>query len=256
MNFITGNGFKNLAHFIFDEHGFRQNKTVTNETPIFFVKTDYVDYFFSNTLLPKYKFKLITHNSDYNIDNKYLNYLNYYYLDKWFAQNINFVHDKLIPIPIGIANSEWPHGNTDILQKVIDIKYEKEQLIYANFNIRTNPNQRKYCLANIPNEFVENNVSFETYLTKTAKAYFTICPLGNGIDSHRIWESLYLRSIPVVENTYNITYMSKKYNLPVVVIEDWKLFRYLKLDIDLYQKMIKNFNLLSLTIKKIIYEKI
>jgi hypothetical protein len=256
MNFITGDGFKNLAHFIFDEHGFRQNNIIKNETPIFFVKTDYIDYFFSTTLLPNYEFKLITHNSDHGIETKHLKYLEYDYLNTWFAQNVNLKHDKLIPIPIGIANSEWAHGDINILQKIIKTKYKKEQLVYANFNVTTNPNQRKYCLANIPSKFVDNNVPFETYLAKTAKSYFTICPLGNGIDSHRIWESLYLNSIPVVENTYNIRYLSKKYHLPVILIEDWQIFPFLELDIKLYQKMIENFDSRPLTIQRIIYDKI
>jgi hypothetical protein len=257
MSFITGNGFKNFAHYIFDEHGFRKHKPIDNEIPIFFVKTDYIDIFFNNnSLLPNYKFKLITHNSDYSIGYKHINYINNTNLEKWFAQNVEYEHEKLIPIPIGIANSEWPHGDISVLQKVIDQKHDKQNIMYANFNIRTNPNQRKHCLANIPSEFVDNNVPFETYLDKTAKSYFTICPLGNGIDSHRIWESLYLKSIPVVENTYNVTYMSKKYQLPVILIEDWSHFPYLQLEINLYQKMIENFDPFSLTIPRIIYEKI
>jgi hypothetical protein len=257
MNFITGNGFKNFAHFTFDEHGLKQNKSVDNVSPIFFIKTDYIDIFFNNeSLIPRYKFKLITHNSDHSISSKHIEYIKNPNLEKWYAQNVEYEHEKLIPIPIGVANPEWPHGDISVLQKTIDQKYNKQNIMYANFNVKTNPNQRKYCLENIPSEFVDNNVPFETYLERTAKSYFTICPLGNGIDSHRIWESLYLKSIPVVENTYNISYMSKKYHFPIILIEDWQRFPFLELDIKLYQKMIENFDPCSLTIPRIIYDKI
>lgn len=249
MNFITGNGFRDLSHFILDEHGFRQNKSITNELPIFFVKTDYIDYFFSSDLLPNYRFKLITHNSDYNINNKHLGYLGYHYLDIWLAQNVNFIHDKLIPIPIGIANPEWPHGDITILQKIIDTKYKKEKLMYANFNIETNPVQRKYCLSNISKEFVENNISFEAYLTKTAKSYFSICPLGNGIDSHRIWESLYLKTIPIAETTVNIKYLIDRYNLPIILINDWSELTCLQLNSQLYYSVIANFDYKKLNLE-------
>jgi hypothetical protein len=30
------------------------------------------------------------------------------------------------------------------------------------------------------------------------KTHFVICPSGNGMDSHRIWESAYLGAVPVI----------------------------------------------------------
>jgi hypothetical protein len=36
------------------------------------------------------------------------------------------------------------------------------------------------------------------YLREIGQSIFTICPMGNGVDSHRVWESLYLGSIPIV----------------------------------------------------------
>lgn len=244
MNFITGDGFRNLANFIFDENGFEKNENISeNQIPIYFVKTDYIDIFFtSKNLLPKHKFKLITHNSDYDIHQKHLNYINYDFLEVWFAQNVNYIHEKLIPIPIGIANRKWPHGNTDIFQEVINQNNKKEQLIYANFNIHTNPHQRQNCIQHIPSKFIESNVSFKTYLEHTSQAYFSICPLGNGIDSHRIWESLYLKSIPIVEKTYNISYLIHKYKLPIIKINDWKELHSIDLSCTLYHRMISNFN--------------
>lgn len=242
MNFITGHNFKNLANYILDENGFRLNKPTKNNTPIYFVKTDYTHQFFNSVLLPNFPFILITHNSDYSININYSQYLQYEYLEKWFGQNINYKHDKLIPIPIGIANPEWPHGNIEILSKIINCEYKKNQIMYANFSLHTNPRQRGNCLRNIKPEFVENNVSFETYLTKIAKSYFNICPLGNGIDSHRIWESLYLKTIPIAENTYNISYLTKKYNLPILLINDWSELAKIELNETKYLETINNFN--------------
>lgn len=243
MNFITGHAFKNKANYILDEYGFRKNKD-NNQTsiPIYFVKTDYIHQFFNSALLPNFPFILITHNSDYGIDITYSQYLQYEYLKKWFGQNINYQHIKLIPIPIGIANPEWPHGNIDTLLNIINFKYYKSQTMYANFSLHTNPRQRRECLKYIKSEFIENNVSFETYLTKIAKSYFNICPLGNGIDSHRIWESLYLNTIPITENTYNISYLKNKYNLPILLINDWSELPYLDLNKNIYQKLIQKFD--------------
>lgn len=240
MSFITGNGFKNLANFIFDENGFRQNRPLNSKLPVFFVKTDYVDIFFNTSnLLPSQQFKLITHNSDHSINYHHLDYINNPNLQVWFAQNVDYEHPKLIPIPIGIANQEWPHGDISLLQKAVDQNYDKQQTMYANFNIATNPKQRRYCLKYIPSQFIENNVDFYTYLKHTAQAYFSICPLGNGIDSHRIWESLYLKTIPVVENLYNIRKLKKIWKLPIILIDDWQHLNSLQLNKNTYDSIIQ-----------------
>ena len=252
MEFITGNNFKRYCNFILDENGFRQQditRTKQQTTPIFFVKTDYVDSFFSGSLLPKENFILLTHNSDYSIGHQHIKYLEYPFLKSWYAQNVNFMHPKLIPIPIGIANSEWSHGDISILESVISSDLKKNKLMYANFNVNTNYKQRSYCLKFIDNRYIENNVPFKTYLNSTAKAYFSICPLGNGIDSHRIWESLHLRTVPIVENTYNIRYLQKSLNLPMIILNDWNELDPKELSPALYNNLIKFFNISSLDIK-------
>jgi hypothetical protein len=255
MEFITGNNFKKYCNFILDENGFRQQnitRTKPQTTPIFFVKTDYVDSFFSGSLLPKESFILLTHNSDHSIGHQYIKYLEYPFLKSWYAQNVNLIHPKLIPIPIGIANSEWPHGDVSTLESVILSDLKKNQLMYANFNVNTNYKQRLYCLKFIDNRYIENNVSFQTYLNNTAQAYFSICPLGNGIDSHRIWESLYLKTVPVVEDTYNIRRLQNSLNLPIVIVKEWKELTDLNLNIQLYNNTINSFNPDVLTIENFI----
>jgi len=255
MEFITGNNFKKYCNFILDENGFRQQnitRTKPQTTPIFFVKTDYVDSFFSGSLLPKESFILLTHNSDHSIGHQYIKYLEYPFLKSWYAQNVNLIHPKLIPIPIGIANSEWPHGDVSTLESVILSDLKKNQLMYANFNVNTNYKQRSYCLKFIDNRYIENNVSFQTYLNNTAQAYFSICPLGNGIDSHRIWESLYLKTVPVVEDTYNIRRLQNSLNLPIVIVKEWKELTDLNLNIQLYNNTINSFNPDVLTIENFI----
>jgi len=253
MNFITGNNFKHIANYILDEFGFRHNKH-TEDNPTYFVKTDYIHEFFNSPLLPNITFSLITHNSDHDINHSHAEYLGYNFLNRWFAQNVNYEHQKLIPIPIGVANPEWPHGNISILKAVIKENNIKKNIAYANFNIRTNHQQREYCLNNIPEKIVEieNNVDFYTYLKHTSQAYFSICPLGNGIDSHRIWESLYLHTVPIVEMTHNIKWLTKKYNLPIIIIQDWAELSQMTLNASLYETMIKNFNVNCLSIDNFI----
>lgn len=62
-------------------------------------------------------------------------------------------------------------------------------------------------------------VPLEKFWSEIAASKFTICPKGNGEDSHRIWEALYLGSIPVVENTVALRYFSE---LPLLYVEDFE----------------------------------
>ena len=52
---------------------------------------------------------------------------------------------------------------------------------------------------------------------------FVLCPRGNGIDTHRIWESLYMGSIPIViyENAHQLFT-----DLPILFINDWDEITY------------------------------
>ena len=50
-------------------------------------------------------------------------------------------------------------------------------------------------------------------------AHFVLCPFGNGFDSHRIWETLYSGSIPVVMNHHTFNCLD---DLPVIMVDDFK----------------------------------
>lgn len=252
MRFITGDGYRSICDYIFDEKGWRLNTNVKNFICTVFVKTDYIDKFIENNLINK-DFILITHNSDISITKKYKQYLEYQKLKRWYAQNVDFEHNKLMPIPIGIANPVWPHGDTKILQCVIEQNNIKQKKLYANFNIATNPKIRKHCLKYIDKKYIENNLSYQMYLTNLSKAYFSVCPLGNGIDTHRIWESLYLKTIPIVENTYNINYMIKKYKLPIITIGHWSELQDMELNQTVYKNLIYNFDPRILIVENMIH---
>ena len=49
---------------------------------------------------------------------------------------------------------------------------------------------------------------------------FVICPEGNGIDTHRLWEAFYLKTIPVMREN-EITPFLRGMNLPILYIHEW-----------------------------------
>ena len=179
--------------------------------------------------------KLISHNTDYPVDSKFIQYLDDDKLTHWYAQNAVLDHPKLTPVPIGIANKQWSHGNLDNLLSVINANHGKENIVYKNFDIGTNINVRRVIdqITNTNKIFMDRNWPQTEYLTRLSKSMFVISPPGNGIDCHRIWEALYVRTVPIVERSSAFRNFT---NLPIMFIDRWEdiTIDFLKTQIPLY----------------------
>lgn len=163
--------------------------------------------------------KLITHESDYEI-NEDLFLLKPQCIAKWYALNVNYEHQDLIPIPIGLANDYCP-----ITLKYHDIikKGTPEKLLYINHRVSTYSKDRKWIYEYFEtNEWCtvdEPNLSLEEYKNKLDNHRFILCPRGNGIDTHRLWESLYHGIIPIVEDHIQYKHLE---DLPAIVVDSFK----------------------------------
>jgi len=189
--------------------------------PIVFCYTHRIDLLAVKIDLFLNNFVLITHNSDHGIrenDANVLKILNNIKLQKWFGQNITFLHDKLHMIPIGIANSQWEHGTNNFNN---NINIDKMNDVYFNFNINTNYYKRHYCYEILRTRlnWLENVTSIEN-IQRLAQYKFCICPEGNGFDTHRLWEALYVKTVPIVIKS-EYSQILAKYNIPMVVLESW-----------------------------------
>ena len=169
-------------------------------------------------------FVLITHNSDGEIRdtlevNKILNFDKLYL---WFSQNICINHSNLRFLPIGFANSMWPHGNISIFKNSQFIENTiKSKKIYFNFNINTSLNKRQKCFDSLKNKLINlPNLPPRDNLMRLSEYEFSICPEGNGVDTHRLWESIYLKTVPIVIESEFTTILFKN-NIPLVVLKSW-----------------------------------
>ena len=170
-------------------------------------------------------FTLITHNSDYNLleEDPYIkSVLACPLLQCWWGQNLCFEHPKMRSLPIGIANSMWEHGRLEYYN--VPTTTKKTQFLYYNFGIQTNPEKRQVCAdalsylgPMLPMVPVKENIA------RLAKHRYCICPEGNGVDTHRLWEALYLGCIPIVLETPFIQALvhSMDNMLPIIVVKSW-----------------------------------
>lgn len=163
-------------------------------------------------------FVLIAHNSDNGVGLDDLDFLNHPFLERCWAQHAETAHTRLSPLPSGMANRQWGAAR---LEQIVAAarRIQKDKLLYANVN-PTHPS-RAYALkmaGQVAGATVESNVEFGHFVSELARHKFCLCPRGNGIDSHRFWESLYLDCIPVVVRPDWISAYSE---FPLLLLNSW-----------------------------------
>lgn len=169
-------------------------------------------------------FVLISHNSDENITRQYQALLDSDKIIIWYAQNVQMKHPKLHLLPIGIANSMWGHGNLGILEQNVSNLPNKSKDFYFYFNESTNSRERSYCKREIQRKglIFGNSQDFNSYLGNLAQHKFAICPAGNGVDCHRLWECYYLGVIPILLRSTFSEQLQEL--LPCILLDKWSDF--------------------------------
>lgn len=226
--FISGDGFRSYCDFIIDE----TDNTLQNFNPqdvkegsTIFLKTDFLEHFFQrfHPLIP-HRYILVTHNCDYAIPGSCSVYLDDPKLIAWFGQNVDrFQHPKLHPIPIGVANSYWHHGKIEVFKEVQELSKElpKKNWLYLNFEPWTYPQERTPVYEKFRSApFCKRTGSLEpkSFLLDLAESMFVLSPRGNGLDTHRTWETLLMGAIPIVRTSALDPMFDE---LPVLIIQDW-----------------------------------
>jgi hypothetical protein len=227
-DFLSGYNFARQSDVVFSETIPENNthKTYINDTfyldseNIIFCKIDHVLILFETIFSESdiSNLKLITHEGDYSVT-KELFLRKPECISKWYSTNVDYDHPDLIPIPLGLANDYC-----NITLKINDLKRDgnPEKILYINHRIENNIKSRKW----IYNYFSNNewctvdtpNLSLFQYKEKLDKHKFILCPSGNGIDTHRLWEALYHGIIPIVENNIFCKCLEE---LPVLVVDNF-----------------------------------
>jgi len=198
----------------------------------------------------------ITGHSDYGVTpDIYYKYKSQNHV--WFTFNKEVcAPNHLFALPLGLTNDcdDSPihriYGNTQVMQDVLDCAKgaiasdpaisakgaiasdpakgaDKEGgLVYMSFSIHTYPALRNWVwnyfqgqpwvTAETPQNTLESR---RAYLAQIARHKFVLCPRGNGIDTHRLWETLYMGSIPVVQRHVAL---EEFHELPIMWIDAWE----------------------------------
>jgi len=224
---------KNLSEFNIDDYkiisknseftGLKLKNLEIKNGDIVFCNSSYLSLFFKylERLNKITSITLITSQSDFSVTKKvFINKPES--VTRWFAVNVAYKDNCLIPIPLGLANNYSPKNIR--INDLVNFKFEKVKKVnklYVNLRKSTNYKERE----NIENIFrnkewvviKEPNLSIDDYISDLNKYKFIFCPWGNGFDTHRIWESLYCGSIPITKSHVGLSFG----NLPIISFENF-----------------------------------
>jgi hypothetical protein len=232
-DYISGEKFTDVCDILYNDESWVEQKGIKNIDKIHTIEKNKIILYcrpnfvtdLKNLGIFKYfgdRIILITHNSDYKIGEEIES------IHLQFSQNVNVVSDKIISLPIGLENSyNFPEiKKIEKMKTKLSEKKNIRNLIYMNHTISTNPFVRAPLyemfgnLSYFTTDWNRNNgIDFESYLDNIYNHKFVLSPEGNGIDTHRTWECLYLGTIPVERRNINNRGFEGK--LPICFVDDW-----------------------------------
>jgi hypothetical protein len=206
----------------YDEYiiGTRLKKRLADQKDVGYFKTDYLT---RDKTLP-YRV-IVTAHSDYPCDRKLYDKFSHPGLIKWFARHACYSHPKVEGVPVGHQEPITEIlGNTSRLYEKSQETKKNNNLVHMNWRDSTwherasirNLYEKKHWITNDPYE--RSQAGYERYLDGIYNHKFVLCPRGNGAGSIRMWDSLVLRSIPIVKRSQAMSYFE---DLPVLWVDDW-----------------------------------
>ena len=222
--YISGDTFRTLARHVFDETAWADPEKIMKGDIVFVASTGILRFFEKEHPLIKNPYVLITHNGDQNISKEFERYIDGKII-RWYAQNADFENEKIVPIPIGIENAWWNNnGIVKNFDRARAFSQDKKAAIAFAFNAKTNLKERVPAIEALrKNHAAEEITGWPRgikYLKILGGYEFVASPPGNGIDCIRTWESLCLKTIPIVKDSPATRYF-RSIGLPLLLIRQW-----------------------------------
>jgi hypothetical protein len=224
-NFLTGDFFRGLADFsVVESNGTLKFLGSSNleSAKIIFCESSVLQDF-----LHQYQEKLsctviMAGNSDYDFERP---------LEKCppslrhlFLQNSSLPNSDLVTgIPIGIENARYAvNGHSRFMKNSVPWSRKKMRLLVGPFGLthKERLNAVRALASSNEFDFASGRLSPAEYSLLAANYRYIACPRGNGIDTHRFWETLYRGSLPVViDNAWSLNMCSL--GVPMVRTATW-----------------------------------
>lgn len=145
-----------------------------------------------------------------------------------FAQNLNEPHQFADVLPIGLENrSLIGNGQIRHFKKPGSKSHSRVHLVFWTFDVATNPVVRgaaKQVLRELPIAYEAGKLTPRSHRDHLRKFAFVAAPPGNGLDTHRVWEAMYLGCVPVVYRSF-LTSRLFEMGFPVFLVDSFEDLR-------------------------------
>lgn len=181
---------------------------------------------------------LVSSHSDYRIDLGRSHLLRSLGLRHVFSTNLRPLAGFSTSLPLGLTNNtdESPihrilgnHNHLARASNESDISEIYSGSLLINFTVSNSSKNRMPIINLLPQlrhkyEVIQSVPDFSeigrvNYLKDLRISNLVLCPEGNGIDTHRLWETLYMGGVPVIINSAYMRPLT--HDLPVIHLNNW-----------------------------------
>ena len=114
------------------------------------------------------------------------------------AANAVVFGGKIQPFPHGIERKMYPgYDHHVILREMMNTHIAPDKLLFVAHRADTGNRASLGSLFKDKTWATVTHLPYEEYLTEMKRHKFVLCPPGNGIESARNWETLYMRRVPI-----------------------------------------------------------
>lgn len=141
-----------------------------------------------------------------------------------YATNLISENEFVRGIPLGLESPSYKSGGRlrDFIKPFSINANQRPISILLSWNTETNESARNHAdsmFERCESAFrVRSRIAPQTFHRLLRKSLFVACPRGNGLDTHRIWETLYLGAVPIVLEQ---EYFPALRGWPIWVVESW-----------------------------------
>ena len=143
-----------------------------------------------------------------------------------YLQNSQISDGFFRTLPIGIENIHFArNGLPHLFRSSYQVREKKDRFLAGPFGITHNEratliNFIKQLNSDCPVDLEDGRIEPRGYAKLSSSYRYILCPRGNGLDTHRFWESLYRGSLPVViKSPWSQSIASL--GIPLIEIENW-----------------------------------
>lgn len=136
------------------------------------------------------------------------------------AANAVVFGGKVHPFPHGIERKMHSgYNHHDILQRMMSTEVKPNKLLFVAHRADTGARASIGSLFQDKPWATVTHLPYEQYLREMQNHKFVLCPSGNGIESSRNWETLYMGRVPIFKKHPYLREMFKDF--PVLWVDDF-----------------------------------